>query len=227
MALTALKNYTYAGIRAAVSILLLGSGVLAAGCQDERIEGTFTDDFNRDELGPNYRDTIGRYVVHHNRLNVARAYNHPLWLKRRLPRNVVIEFDATAYTKDGDIKVELYGDGRSFDDRRGAYKGTGYIICLGAWKNTKSFIARQIEHPPKGREREFMAVRKDFRVQTGRTYHFKIVRRGQEIQWDLDGQPFLSFVDRRPLWGKDHDHFAFNNWESEVSFDNLVIRALD
>lgn len=223
MALTSLKIYTSTAISAAL-IGLLGAW---AACGDKAIDTEFTDDFNRDELGPSYRDTIGRYVVHHNRLNVARAYNHPLWLKRRLPRNVVVEFDATSYTRDGDIKVELYGDGRSFEDHRGAYKGSGYIVCLGAWKNTKSFIARQLEHPPKGKEREYMAVRTDFRVEVGRTYHFKIVRRGKEIQWDLDGKPFLSYVDPRPLWGKGHDHFAFNNWESEVSFDNLVIRKLE
>ena len=128
--------------------------------------------------------------------------------------------------RDADIKVEVFGDGRSFVDHRGAYKSTGYVLALGAWKNTKSFIARQLEHPPKGREREFMAVRSDFRVRPGQTYHFRIVRQGQEIKWDIDGRPFLSFVDRRPLWGKGHDHFGFNNWESEVAFDNLIIRPL-
>lgn len=219
MVVTSLKIYT-------CTALLTAFVAGAVGCSDKAITSDFRDDFNRKELGPQYRDTIGRWVVYGGRLRVAKAYNHPLWLKRRLPRNVVIELDTTAYTKDGDIKVELYGDGHSFVDHRGAYKSTGYVLCLGAWKNTKSFIARQLEHPPKGREREFMAVRTDFRVKVGRTYHWRIVRQGQEIKWDIDGQPFLSFVDRRPLSGKGHDHFGFNNWESEVAFDNLVIRPL-
>ncbi len=205
------------------------AGVLAlfVACGDRRIDGGgFTDSYDRKELGSNYRDTIGRYVVHGGRLHVAKAYNHPLWLKRRLPRNAVIEFDAWSHTPDGDIKVEIYGDGRSFTDHRGAYRGTGYLICLGGWKNTKSFIARQLEHPPKRRAREFMVSRTDFKVKVGQKYHFRIVRKGGEIRWEIDGKEFLSFMDRRPLRGRGHDHFAFTNWESEVAFDNLSIRPL-
>lgn len=206
-----------------VELLLILGG---ASCQDPSLGGPYRDNFDRKELGPRYRDTIGRYAVYGGKLHVAKAYNHPLWLKRRLPRNVQIDLDVASYTPDGDIKVELYGDGRSFEDHRGAYRATGYILCLGGWKNTKSFIARQTEHPPHGREREFMASRKDFRVKPGQVYHLRIVRQGQEIRWDVDGKPFLSFVDARPLWGKGHDHFGFNNWASEVSYDNLVIRPL-
>lgn len=208
-------------------ILLAGSSwVAGAGCGDPPLGAGFSDDFERRELGPAYRDTIGRYAVYGGRLNVSKAYNHPLWLKRRLPRNVVIEFDAVSYTPDGDIKLELFGDGRSFEDHRGQYRATGYVLCLGGWRNTKSFIARQIEHPPRGRERELMSERTDFKIKPGQTYRFRIVREGKEIRWDLDGQPFLSYLDQRPLRGRGNDHFGFNNWESEVAFDNLSIRPL-
>lgn len=212
--------------RSLLGALLTVAVGLGSACGDRAIGKGFQDTYERRELGPNYRDTIGRWVVYGGRLNVADAYNHPLWLKRRLPRNVVIEFDAWSYTSDGDIKVELYGDGRSFVDHRGAYRGSGYIVCLGGWKNTKSFIARQIEHPPRGREREFMSSRTDFKVKKGQKYHFRIFRKGGEIRWELDGKEFLSFMDRRPLWGRGNDHFGFNNWQSEVAFDNLTIRPL-
>jgi hypothetical protein len=99
-------------------------------------------------------------------------------------------------------------------------------VCLGGWKNTKSFIARQLEHPPRRRERELMVSRTDFKVKHGQKYHFRIVRKGAELRWELDGKEFLSFMDRRPLRGPGHDHFAFSNWESEVAFDNLSIRPL-
>jgi hypothetical protein len=32
--------------------------------------------------------------------------------------------------------------------------------------------------------------------------------------------------DSDPLWGRGHDHFAFNNWNSELWFDNLKITPL-
>lgn len=211
--------------RLIIAICLIGSA--GAACSDKKIGSKgFHDNFDRKELGKNYFDSIGRWVVFKNRLNIAHAYNHPLWLRRRLPRNVVIEFDATAYTRDGDIKVELFGDGKSYVDHRGAYRGTGYIVCFGGWNNTKSFIARRLEHPPRGRTREFMVSRTDRKVKVGQTYHFKITRSGNLVTWYLDGQNFLEYADRKPLQGAGHQYFAFNNWASEVSFDNLSIRPL-
>jgi hypothetical protein len=206
-----------------IALLLL----LASGCSDRRLEPAgFVDRFDRKELGTEYFDPVGRWAVYRGRLNVSHAYNHPLWLKRRLPRDVVIELDALAHQPDGDLKVEVRGDGRSFVDHRGAYVGTGYILCFGGWKNTKSFIARQVEHPPQGREAELMSSRTDVKVEPGKTYHWRIVLRGPEIRWEIDGKEFLSFVDRRPLQGPGHEHFGFGNWEAEASFDNLVIRPL-
>jgi hypothetical protein len=32
--------------------------------------------------------------------------------------------------------------------------------------------------------------------------------------------------DREPLSGRGHDHFAFNNWDSDLWFDNLRITPL-
>jgi hypothetical protein len=36
----------------------------------------------------------------------------------------------------------------------------------------------------------------------------------------------LDFYDPEPLRGEGHDRFAFNNWESQLYFDNLRIRPL-
>jgi hypothetical protein len=71
-----------------------------------------------------------------------------------------------------------------------------------------------------------MSSRTDVKVEPGKTYHWRIVLRGPEIRWEIDGKEFLSFVDRRPLQGPGHEHFGFGNWEAEASFDNLVIRPL-
>ena len=34
-------------------------------------------------------------------------------------------------------------------------------------------------------------------------------------------------TDPKPLEGPGHDHFAFNNWQAELFFDNLRIEPLD
>ena len=36
----------------------------------------------------------------------------------------------------------------------------------------------------------------------------------------------MKMVDPDPLYGAGHDHFAFNNWASDLWFDNLVITPL-
>jgi hypothetical protein len=210
-----------------LAISFLWFAALASGCRpsDPPLDEGFEDDFERKVLGKPYFDTIGRYRIIKGRLNIEGAYNHPLWLRRRLPRNVEITFDVEAKTDDGDIKVEVFGDGRSHAMHRGAYMATGYVVCMGGWKNSKSFIARKDEH---GKEGEQIVSRKDpkARVDKGRRYHWRIVRKGDTLEWYVDGELFLSYEDSRPLFGSENDHFGFNNWQSDVYFDNLKIRPL-
>ena len=40
----------------------------------------------------------------------------------------------------------------------------------------------------------------------------------------IDGQPFLAWTDPEPLAGPGHEYLAINDWESDVTFDNLPIR---
>jgi len=193
--------------------------------RDPSLEGGVKDRFERKVLGENYYDTIGRYRIIDGRLNIEKAYNHPLWLRKSLPRDVVIEVDVFSKTSDGDIKVEVFGDGRSHAWSRGAYRATGYVVCMGGWKNSKSFIARRDEH---GKEGQDLVSRNDSaaKVQINKTYHWKIVRKKNLLSWYVDGELFLTFEDPVPLFGPENDHFGFNNWQSDVYFDNLVIRPL-
>ena len=55
-------------------------------------------------------------------------------------------------------------------------------------------------------------------------YHFTIIRKGGTIEWKLNGQPYLKWTDPEPLAGSGHEFFAINDWEADVSFDNLAIR---
>ena len=49
-------------------------------------------------------------------------------------------------------------------------------------------------------------------------------KQGGAIDWSVDGAPFLSWTDPAPLAGAGHEHLAFNDWEADVSFDNLAVR---
>ncbi len=186
----------------------------------------FSDGFGRDVLGSDWLDTGRTARIKDGRLVLARAYNHPVWLRRKLPRNAVIEFDATTHSAAGDLKVELYGDGESFDSSGSTYLPTSYVVVLGGWDNTKSILGRLGEH--EGFVKTFRTRENDEPVAVpGRTYHFAITRKGGRVDWKLDGAAYLSWDDPTPLQGPGHEYFAFSGWESEVSFDNLSIKPLD
>jgi hypothetical protein len=184
--------------------LLAGMMLLAGatgGCRtkDPPISGPFKDDFERAEPGPSWFLTTNEYRISGGKLSVANAYNHPAWLRRKLPRDVVIDVDAVSRSPAGDLKVELYGDGESFDPDKGGYTSTGYVLIFGGWHNSLSVICRNNEHD-EGRKAE----RRDVRVEPGRTYHWTITRRGGTIEWKVDGQPFLGWADPDPLGGPGH-----------------------
>jgi hypothetical protein len=205
--------------RLSVTILILGS-LLGAGCKAKipEVVEPFTDDFERSELGPAWHNTGADYRVVGGKLGVAGAHNHPLWLRRRLPRNVVVDLDVMSKSADGDIKVELFGDGESFDPDQGRYDPTGYVFVFGGWHNQLSIIGKKGEH-----DDGVKARRAQPRVVPNQSYHFTITRKDGAIDWKIDGQPFLSWHDPEPLTGERQEYFGVGNWEADVTFDNLRI----
>ena len=188
-------------------------------------ELVFSDDFDREEVGPNYRAAAadygykaGRWVIENGRLKAEKIHNAALWLKRELPQNIRVEFDAKAHSNDGDVKCEIFGDGRTHQ--------SGYILIHGGWKNSTVCIARQDEH---GEDRK--VDNRDCSVRGGRRqcvesdvdYHWAVERMGSTLKWYLNGRLIMTYPDGSPVQGS---HFAFNNWEAPVSFDNLKIYLL-
>lgn len=203
--------------KAAVAVLLL------AACPErlEVVEGTFRDNFDGATLAPHWLATSDAYRTAGGRLGIRYGYNHPLWLRPRLPRDAEIRFDAISKSADGDVKVELWGDGQSFAKNKGAYTSSGYVLIHGGWNNSLTVLARLNEH---GKDR---LVRRDMKIEPGRTYRWRVERRANTLRWWIDDQLVHEIDDPQPLEGDGHTALGFNNWESDVSFDNLEIRALN
>jgi hypothetical protein len=198
----------------------------------------YADDFSNPEtLGRDYWNTGGHWRTVNGELLSPGVKNNPLWLKASLPQDVAVEFDARSESPEGDLKVELFGDGLNH--------ASGYVFIHGGWANRFSIIARLDEHGPSLEALRNKANGKDlvssgvFRrdtgmrvegrhspVQVGRTYRWRIERRGSLIRWFIDGQPYMELDDPFPLAGKGHDRFGFSSWDAQLFFDNLKVEPL-
>ena len=195
---------------------------LLAGCTpqgDPGIGTGFSDDFERAQLGSEYKETGGNWRIEAGELRVQGAKNHPLWLLRTLPREVRVEFDVRSESPDGDIKVEIFGDGASYA-KNDSYTATSYVIIFGGWNNSRNVLARMDEH---GDDRVVGRPRK---VESGRVYHFRIERKDGTLAAWVDDEVLVKMEDSEPLEGRGHDHFGFNNWQSDLRFDNLKVTPL-
>ncbi|MGZ6124193.1 MAG: hypothetical protein ACXWLR_04485, partial [Myxococcales bacterium] len=98
----------------------------------------YQDRFDRAALGDAWWSNGGLWRIVDGQLYSPGVGNNPLWLKARLPADVRVEFDVRSEGPDGDIKWEMYGDGRNHS--------TGYLFLFGAWRNRESRICKLDEH---------------------------------------------------------------------------------
>lgn len=198
--------------------------------QDLLLSEPFEDTFERLSAGPNWRLTGAGWRLSDGRLCGERARNHPAWLARKLPPNALVEFDALSHSPDGDIKVEVFGDGARFAAGVSYTDATSYLAIFGGWKNSLHVLARLDEH---GEDRKAVTLEADSasarerKVVPEQVYRFRLERRdGKTLSWSVDGEKIHEFEDDEPLMGDGHDHFGFNDWEARVCFDNLRVTPL-
>jgi hypothetical protein len=194
------------------------------------IKAVFEDNFDRAELGPDYNLTSPVWKIESGRLCGEGARNHPAWLTRKLPTNARIEFEAMSRSPDGDLKVELWGDGKSFAKATSYTDASSYIAIFGGWKNTFHVLARIDEHAKDRPELKLDPDNPDLRARPVRPhnmYHFKIERSdGKTLRWFVDDLEIMTFTDPNPLKGPGHEYLGFNDWDVPVCFDNLKITPL-
>lgn len=225
-----------AGLRARLLVCVVA--IVALGCETREIadpkheEATaqsaseaesaggvvFEDSFERESLGDDWErgqgeNGSGDWEIRNGWLYGENIKNDPLWLQRKLPDDVRIEFKAKAESAEGDIKVEVFGDGNRHE--------SGYILIFGGWSNQLDVIARLDEHGDDRKEKPSAGVK------PGRVYDMAIERTGSSLKWFVNGEPFMTYEDDSPLTGSGHRFFAFNNWTAPVRFDELRIIDLD
>jgi hypothetical protein len=194
------------------------------------IVAPFEDTFERAELGPDYNALGAAWKINGGRLCARGARNKGVWLLRKLPERARIEFDAYAESSEGDLKIELWGDGVSGATGASYTNATSYLAILGGWKNSKHVLARLDEHGSDRLEFDVDPSSDDERaraVSAGQPYHFKIERADvKTLSWSVNSITYFEFTDPEPLTGAGHEHLGFNDWDAPVCFDNLKVTPL-
>lgn len=214
-------NSRFAAFSVVVALAIAGCETREIGKEEESLEGAelvFSDDFERDTLGPKWHrgsgeNGSGEWKIEDGWLTASDIKNDPLWLDRKLPEKVRVEFDAKAMSEVGDLKVEIFGDGEEHE--------SGYVLIFGGWDNELDVIARLDEH---GDDRK---TKPSAKVQKGKTYRWAVQRKNGTLQWFMDGEQFMSYEDPEPLRGSGHRYFAFNDWTAPVRFDNVEVYELN
>jgi hypothetical protein len=206
------------------------SATEAAASKSGTIKSAFEDTFERAELGADWNPTSPVWRIDGGKLCAQGARNHPAWLTRKLPTNARIEFEAMSRSPEGDLKVELWGDGKSFAKATSYTDASSYIAIFGGWKNTFHVLARIDEHAKDRPELKLDPNSADLRarpVRPNNMYHFKIERSdGKTVRWYVDDLEIMTFTDPNPLKGAGHEYLGFNDWDVPVCFDNLKITPL-
>ncbi|MFU8804506.1 MAG: hypothetical protein ACNA8W_11900, partial [Bradymonadaceae bacterium] len=194
----------------------IGAGATGAGLTTGG-ELVFSDDFDRDSLGDDWKRGTGeggpgQWTLEDGSVKGERLRNDPLWLQTPLPEKVRVEFEAEALTEVGDIKVEIFGDGEHHE--------SGYVLIFGGWNNSLDVMARRDEHGDDRKERQSRKVTPE------KNYKMAIERTDDSVRWYVDGELFMSYEDKAALRGDEHRYFGFSNWDAQVRFRNVRVYDL-
>src|SRR4051812_36880126 len=109
------------------------------GTAEANVGLPYQDDFSDPgTVQKRYWSSGGLWRVVDGQLVCPGVKQNALWLQAKLPQNVAVEFDARSQSPEGDIKVEIFGDGTDH--------ASGYVLIHGGWNNSLSIIARRDEH---------------------------------------------------------------------------------
>ena len=88
----------------------------------------FNDNYSEPAtVASKYFSTGGLWRTENGWLLSPGVKNNPLWLKASLPNDVAVEFDVKSMSPEGDIKMEIFGDGTDH--------ASGYVLIHGGWNN--------------------------------------------------------------------------------------------
>ncbi|MBI4618408.1 MAG: protein kinase [Planctomycetes bacterium] len=173
-------------------------------------EEVFGDDFERPELGPDWKAHLGRWEIRGGHLVGSGISECALSLARSIAGDIVLSYRARMPPRRvfSDLSAYLFGG----TERPWA---TGYYLGFGAFHNERSYI-----------HRAGVQVQDSFsiKIEPGRWHEIRIVREGYLLSQTIDGRPALSYEDYFPLGDEAHTELGLYTFDSEAEFDDVVVR---
>lgn len=190
--------------------------------QAERSDGltggklVFEDHFDRADPAPDWQvKHAGEWTIDDGWLHAHKVANEDernagVWLQKPLPDKARITFKSKSMTAVGDTKCEVFAEQHKHE--------SGYSVIFGGWNNTINTITRRGEH-----EQKRVVQSEPPKVVPGRVYTWTIVRNDDVVRWYVDGRFMIAYLDSEPVRGH---YFGFNNWASDVQFDDVQVFEL-
>ena len=176
----------------------------------------FEDQFERSDVGEQWLvKHAGEWTIDNGALKATiiaeeATRNQGVWLNKPLPDKVRVVFQSRSLSKVGDTKCEIFATEAKHE--------AGYSVIFGGWSNTINTITRRGEHEP-----QRVVQSEHQKVEQGRTYTWTVVRNDHVVRWYIDGKFMIAYDDPSAVRGH---FFGFNNWATDLRFDNVQVYAL-
>ncbi len=211
-------------------------------CKNESVTFTETFDYSDGEIPENFWSEGCRASIKNEQLYVNADTQNPqqstVWLNKNLSGNISIEFDVHVIASqdtannincffmyahpDENLSLQSTTNKRA-DARYGLYhKLNGYIITYLANGNEEKARFRFRKNPGFNLLKEKF----DYECRSGKTYHIKIIKNENNIQYWVDGIQIIDFFEENNH-GLNEGFFAFRTWHTELWWDNLTIKTLN
>jgi hypothetical protein len=168
----------------------------------------FSDDFERDQLGDDWKVLFGEWHIEAGKL-VATGGHAEIAITKKFPGCQRIEFDAmTNAERPCDFSPSIQGAAR------GTVRDTGYLLQFGGAGNTLNRILRNDQQIEDRSVQRF--------IEAGKVHHLVAELDGNAIRLTVDGYIIMEAEDLQPLVGVEHEMVGLYLY-SESVIDNVKV----
>lgn len=167
----------------------------------------FSDDFQRDELGDNWRSLTGKWHIADGKLTCGKVSENKILLKNKVAGFQRVTFDAATNDKRPcDLSTFIHSGPEAVD--------CGYFLQFGGSGNTFNSLRRNGVFTLCTCKQQF--------IEPGKTHKIVAEFDGAAARLTVDGVLILEYLDAAPLHGQGHDQLGFCIWTSGT-IDNVRV----